>query len=295
MNVLIFGGNGQDGYYVSELCVKKELKPIIISRSRFSNQYVYGDVADYDRVVDLIKYYQPYYIFHFAANSTTQHDALFDNHNAISTGTLNILEASYKHSPSSKVFIAGSALQFKNSEEPISEDTPFLATSPYGISRIHAVYTARYYRSLGLPVYVGYLFHHESVLRKAHHISKKIALAVQRIAGGDEEYRIEIGDITVQKEWTFAGDVANAMLILMEQNDVFEAIIGSGLTFSIENWLEQCFRVIDKDWHKYVKITDGYSPEYKIIISNPTKINSLGWLPSVSFPNLAYMMINNIL
>jgi GDPmannose 4,6-dehydratase len=289
MKALIFGANGQDGYYLSQQCREQGIESIGISRS---GNYFQGDVSNYEQVEQLIKHYTPDYIFHLAANSTTLHDALFENHQTIATGTLNILEVIYKHSPKTKVFIAGSGLQFKNDGYPISEQTPFAATSPYAVARIQSVYAARYYRSLGLPVYVGYLFHHESSLRKSNHVSKKIVLAVQRIAAGSNEI-IELGDITVEKEWTFAGDVTRGILTFVKQDNVFEAVIGSGQAYSIENWLEQCFNIIGKNWHHHVKLLDKFTSEYKCLVSEPQLINSLGWVPLVQFPDLALMMIDN--
>jgi GDPmannose 4,6-dehydratase len=291
MKALIFGANGQDGYYLSQQCREQGIEPIGISRS---GDWIQGDVSNYEQVEQLILWHKPDYIFHLAANSTTRHDALFENHQTIATGTLNILEAIYKHNLKAKVFIAGSGLQFKNDGKPISEQTSFAATSPYAIARIQSVYAARYYRSLGLPVYVGYLFHHESSLRKSNHVSKKIVLAVQRIAAGSNEI-IELGDIGVEKEWTFAGDVVRGIVTLVEQDNIFEAVIGSGVTYSIENWLEQCFNFINRDWQDYVHILDEFSSEYKYLVSNPKIINSLGWFPIVSFSELALMMMNNII
>ena len=66
---------------------------------------------------------------------------------------------------------------------PIRETDEFEANSPYSVARIQSVYAARYFRSLGMKVYVGYLFHHESPLRKPLHVSQMIAIAVKRIAG----------------------------------------------------------------------------------------------------------------
>ncbi len=288
MNALIFGANGQDGYYLNELCKAKSISPIEVSRS---GTWICGDISCYEQVEQLIKKYLPTYVFHVAANSTTRHNVLFENHQTISTGTLNILEAVKIHCPDSKVFITGSGLQFENKGNPISEDDNFEANSAYSVARIQSVYAARYYRSLGLRVYIGYLFHHESPLRKPHHVSQMIALAVQRIAAGSSEV-IELGDISVKKEWTFAGDVAKGIFMLMEQNDVFEAVIGSGIAYSIENWLEQCFGIIGKDWHDRVQWRSGFTPEYKCLVSNPTTMENLGWFPSVELPELAVMMIN---
>ena len=287
MKALIFGANGQDGYYLQELCKLKSIAPFGVARS---GTVILGNVADYRQVEQLIKQYLPTYIFHLAANSTTRHDALFENHETISTGTLNILEAVKKYSPTSKVFITGSGLQFKNTGNPISENDEFEANSAYSVARIHSVYAARYYRSLGIRAYVGYLFHHESPQRKASHVAKMIALAAQRIAAGSNEI-LEIGDLAVCKEWTYAKDVMQGIMTLLDQDKIFEATVGSGLAYSIENWLEQCFTLIGKDWHDHVRLRPGFVSEYKQLVSNPKTINALGWHPSATFSELAKMMM----
>ena len=287
MNAIIFGANGQDGFYLNELCKAKGIKSIGLSRS---GDWIHADVSNYEQVEQLIKEYKPTYVFHLAAKSTTRHDALFENHAAISTGTLNILEAAYKHSPNSKVFITGSGVQFYNDGNPISEDTPFEASSTYAIARIQSVYAARYYRSLGIKAYVGYLFHHESPLRKPSHVSQKVVLAAKRIAEGSDE-KLQMGDISVEKEWTFAGDVAQGIMTLVEQENVFEAVIGSGKTYLIKDWIEVCFSLLGLDWTRYVEQTENFQTEYKRLVSNPALMHSLHWQPNIDLQQLAAMMI----
>jgi len=115
-------------FYLSQLLRQEGIDLVAVSRSAGGIQ---ADVADYAAVEQLIKTQRPDYVFHLAANSTTRHDALFENHATISTGTLNILESVKKHSPSAKVFISGSGLQFKNENKPIKETDPFEARDPY--------------------------------------------------------------------------------------------------------------------------------------------------------------------
>jgi GDPmannose 4,6-dehydratase len=288
MKAIIFGSSGQDGYYLRKACQQQNIEVIPVSRS----YDVIGDVANYTFVDNLVNKYRPDYIFHLAANSTTRHEALFDNHQTISTGTLNILEATRIHTPLSKVFITGSGVHFKNNGQPISERDEFEASSPYAVARIQSVYAARYYRTLGVKAYVGYLFHHESPLRRENHLSQKIAAAVSRIAQGSKE-TVEIGDISVEKEWTFAGDVVQGIWTLVSQDEIFEAAIGSGEYFSVRDWLETCFKVIDRDWEPHIRVQEGFTPEYKRLVSNSSTINSLGWMPKVSFGDLAKMMVLN--
>ena len=142
MKAIIFGINGQDGFYLNEHLLGKSYEIMGVSRSL--GKWIMGDIKDFDFVETLIKAKQPDIIFHLAANSTTRHDVLFENHETISTGSLNILESVYRHCPDCKVFLAGSAMQFRNDGLPISEQTPFQASSPYAVARIQSVDSARH-------------------------------------------------------------------------------------------------------------------------------------------------------
>ena len=122
-------------------------------------------------------------------------------------------------------------------------------------------------------------------------MAKKITEAVKRIANGSNE-KLEIGDISVIKEWTYAGDIVEGILTLVLQDNIYEANISSGIGHSIEEWLNVCFLSIDEKWQDHIKLKNDFSPEYKMLVSDPTIITSLGWSPKVSFEELAKMMIN---
>ena len=282
MKAIIFGANGQDGFYLTELLHNQQIEVNGINRRN-------GDVADWVFVENTIKTEKPNYIFHLAANSTTSHEALFDNHSAISTGTINILESVKRHSPETKVFLSGSAVQFENTGGAITENTPFAPLSPYAVSRIHSVYAARYYRSFGLKIYVGYFFNHDSPRRTEQHVNQKIAQAARRIANGSRE-KLELGDISVEKEFNFAGDAVRAVWILVNQTKITEAVVGSGTAHSIKEWLDLCFARFNLDWRDYVIIKENFTPEYRILVSNPALIKSLGWQPQFDIQDLARMM-----
>ncbi|MFT3946316.1 MAG: GDP-mannose 4,6-dehydratase [Agriterribacter sp.] len=289
MKALIFGANGQDGFYLADLLNRNNID--VISSSRKAGNVI-GDVSDIAFVKNIIEQNKPGYIFHLAANSTTRHDALYDNHLSIATGTLNVLESVKLYSPYSKVFISGSGLQFKNESLPIKETDPFEARDAYSISRIQSVYAARYYRRLGIQAYVGYFFNHDSPRRSPRHVSKMIAAAVKNIEHGSKEI-IEIGDLTVKKEWGYAGDIVEAAWTLVQQNDVVEAVLGTGEGYSIQDYIEVCFKLIKRDWQESVKPKPGFVAEYSQLVSNPETIFSLGWKPKTSFNDLAIMMLTN--
>ena len=290
MKSVIFGINGQDGIYLSSLL--KGIGYEIIGVSRTGRNSQNGDVCDFKYVTEIIRTNKPKYVFHLAANSSTRHEALFENHQTISTGTLNILESVYKFSPGTKVFLSGSGLQFVNNDAPISELDPFVADSPYSVARIQSVYAARYYRTLGLKVYVGYFFNHDSPYRSEKHVNQKIAQTVKRIANGSSE-KLSLYDPSVKKEFSFAGDIVNAVLTLIENDQVFETVIGSGIAYCIEDWVRICFEYYNLSWRDWVVQGTPLKREYDILVCDPKTIFSLGWRPKVDINDLAKLMIEN--
>ena len=287
MKAIIFGASGQDGHYLSALLKDKGYDVTGISRQENHGQV---DISNYNSVSNLVSQHKPEYIFHLAADSTTNHEALFQNHATIATGTINILEAVKINSLQTKVFISGSGLQFKNEGKPIKETDPFEAKDAYSVSRIQSVYAARYFRSLGIKVYTGYFFNHDSPLRTERHMTKKIAETAKRIAAGSNE-KLEIGDVNAIKEYAYAGDVVKGIWTLVNQDEITEANISSGKGYSIKEWLEQCFSLVNMRWQDHVIENPGFVSTYRQLVSDPSRIFSLGWKPELSFEELAKLMM----
>jgi GDPmannose 4,6-dehydratase len=162
----------------------------------------------------------------------------------------------------------------------------------YAVSRIHTTYAARYYRKLRLKVYIGYFFNHDSPLRSERHINKLITSTINRIAEGSTEM-LEIGSLSVKKEFGYAGDIVKAIWKLVNQDQEFEATIGTGEAYSIEQWVECCCRLKGLDWRQHVKQKQGFKPEYDILVSDPTIIFQLGWRPEVNMEGLAQLMLES--
>ena len=277
--VIIFGAGGQDWHYLTNLCQREGYEVIGIGRHEKRPRRL----ATYTDVSELMLTHQPAYVFHLAANSTTDHSAAEENHHTIGTGTFNILESVYKHSRKTRVFLAGSGLQI--SPWRIRESGVYVA------ARNYSKLLAQYYFGLGIKVFFGYFFHHESPLRKARHVSQIVATAARKAATG-EKFRLELGDLSVEKEWTFAGDMMEAVWTLVNQDKIMVADLGTGEAQSIEEWADECFAAVRLDWRDYITGKTGFVPEYGRLVANPRNIFSLGWRPKVSFGDLARMMVD---
>lgn len=289
-SAIIFGAGGQDGRYLSGLLRGRGVRTVEVARSPGAGTR--GDVRDRAFVEDTVRSTSPTYIFQLAANSTTSHDALFENHQTIATGALNVLEAAYRLAPQARVFIVGSGVQFVNVGKPIRETDEFEATNAYSVARIQSVYAARYYRTLGLEAYVGYLFHHDSPLRRGQYVSKQVIEGLERIKQGQGDV-LSIGNPTVSREWVFAEDVARGILTLIDQNSTFEAVVGSGEAHTISEWIEACAHEMGLDRRAFSVVDDPtFVSPFASLVSDPATIRGLGWEPRLGFQELAAKMVH---
>jgi GDPmannose 4,6-dehydratase len=290
MKALIFGINGQDGHFLSNICENRGIEVIGISRS--NGNWRQGSISDEAFVAQIIKSESPDFIFHLAANSTTRHEAILENYCTIVGGTMNILEATWKFSPATKVFIAGSGLQFENDGTPIKETNCLTHNTAYALTRNQSLQASRYYRSLGLRIYNGFLFHHESPLRKDTHLSKYTTDYIKKIAITNDVKPMSIGDISVRKEWGYAKDICEGIFTLIGQDSIFEATIGTGVGHTIKDWLEICFGCVNLNWRDYVvEKNEGFIAEYPVLISDNSTMQALGWHPTTTLKKLAELML----
>jgi len=279
-SAIITGSNGQDGQYLTDLLRHYQVNPVHVSSHSGVN------LADAAVVGDLVYSIKPDFIFHLAAKSTVHHSAARQNHHLFTNGTLNILEAVRSHAPECRVFLAGSAYQFKNEGRPIKETDPWDTRSVYCAARGYSNSLARAYRHMGLHVFFGYFFHHDSPRRHARHISQRIASAARE--GKD----VEIGNMDVVKEWTWAGDTVQAVWSLVNQDAVWEANIGTGIGHSIAEFASACYAAVGLNYLNYIRPRADFEPEYSRLTCDPSRIHSTGWRPLHDLNYLAEQMVS---
>ncbi len=291
MKAVILGAAGQDGPYLETLLRRQGCAVITTARHA---PHVILDVQNREAVFQLVREHKPDYLFQLAAASATRHELLFDHHNTIAGGALHVLEAIYRHAPHCKVFLPGSGLQFQNTGKPIGEQDPFEARDAYSLARIAAVHAARYYRSLGVKAYVGYFFNHDSPRRGGAHLNRRIINDIRAIREGKQN-TLEIGDPTIKKEFGLAAEIMEATWTLVQQDIVYEAVLGTGLAHSIQEWIDACLKLagLPADSAKYIRTVPGFQRPYEVLVSNPATINRLGWKVRTSLSELAALMWNS--
>jgi GDPmannose 4,6-dehydratase len=152
------------------------------------------------------------------------------------------------------------------------------------------------------------MFNHESPRRPLHFVSQKIAHAAAAASLGLTETseldergkpilsrgKLYLGDITVQRDFGYAGDFSEAMHLVTQSEIPSDFVIGTGQTHSIAEFCEAAFNVGGLDWKKYVSIDNSLLREMdsRYTRADASRIQSqLGWRPRVCFHALVRMMV----
>jgi GDPmannose 4,6-dehydratase len=217
-------------------------------------------------------------------------------------GVLNILEAIRVWAGESlgdvRFYQASSSEMFgKVQEVPQRETTLLWPRSPYGVAKVFGHYmTINYRESYGMHASSGILFNHESPRRGPEFVTRKISLAVARIARGLQD-ELVMGNTDAKRDWGFAGDYVDAMWRMLQQETADDYVVSTGETHSVEEFLELAFAAAGiSDWRKYVRQAPEFMrpAEVDLLIGDPAKARTqLGWEPKVTFPELVTMMVES--
>jgi GDPmannose 4,6-dehydratase len=326
---MISGITGQDGGYLAKFLLNKGYKVIGLYRrastNSFSRLIEHGildqiEMKDYDlleftNICRLLIKYQPDEFYNLAAQSfvATSFEEPIYTAQSDGIGVLYILEALRQFSPNTRLYQASTSEMFgKVKKIPQDEDTPFYPRSPYGVSKLMAHWMCVNYReSFGLFTCSGILFNHESPMRGAEFVTRKISIHFSNLYLGKTKNPVELGNLNSKRDWGFAGDYVEAMWMMLQHNKSDTYVIATGETHSIREFVEETGRHcgFEIEWRgndeneigidikskkTIVKVNpDFYRPaEVDLLIGNPKKaLDILGWKPKIGFNELCKMMI----
>jgi GDPmannose 4,6-dehydratase len=155
--------------------------------------------------------------------------------------------------------------------------------------------TINYRESYGMHASSGILFNHESPRRGPEFVTRKVSMAVARIALGLQD-KLAMGNLDARRDWGFAGDYVEAMHRMLQQPVADDYVVSTGETHSIRELLDVAFaRVGIDDWSRYVELDKRFlrPAEVDLLIGDASKARSvLGWEPTVPFEELVHMMVD---
>ena len=343
---LITGITGQDGAYLAEFLLKKgyevhglKRRSSLFNTDRIDHLYQdphadkrnfflhYGDMTDSSNLIRIVQEIQPDEVYNLAAMSHVK--VSFDTSeytaNADGIGTLRLLEAIRLLGMTEKTrFYQASTSELYGlvQEVPQSERTPFYPRSPYAVAKLYAYWiTVNYREAYNMYACNGILFNHESPVRGETFVTRKITMAVARIALGMQQ-KLYLGNLTAKRDWGHAKDYVRAMYLMLQQDKAEDFVIATGVTTMVKDFVQLAFAeagieieftgeglnekgtvvACHNNDHKIepgtvvVQVDPAYfrPTEVDLLLGDPTKANTkLGWQPEHDLASLVKDMIEN--
>lgn len=307
---LISGVSGQDGAYLASFLILKGYRVIGTSRNiksrDFDNLKKLGilnsvelislDPTNLNEILSLVKKVKPDEIYNLSGQSSVglSFEQPHGTMESIIMGTLNFLEAIRFVDNRIKFYNAGSSEMFGTSQERVSEKTNLSPKSPYAVAKAASYFeVANYREAYGLFAVTGILFNHESPFRGNNFVTKKIIQSAVRIGRGSKEV-LELGNISIKRDWGWAPEYMEAIWKMLQHNEPQDFIIASGVTHSLEYFLELAFKYFNLNWRDHVITKQGLRrpSDLDAIFADTSKAEKvLGWKASVSLEEIVIKMI----
>lgn len=276
-------------------------------------------MTDSSSLIRIIQELQPDEIYNLAAQSHVKVSFEVPEYTADTdaVGTLRLLEAVRMLGLGGKTRIyqaSTSELFGKVQEIPQRETTPFYPRSPYGCAKLYGFWITKNYReSYGMYAVNGILFNHESERRGETFVTRKVTLAVARIAAGLQD-KLYLGNLNARRDWGYARDYVECMWLMLQQDRPDDFVIATGDDHSVRDFTDLAFRRagITLRWEgegvdeKGIDIATGrvlveVDPKYfrpcevEQLLGDPTKARTvLGWNPrKTTFEQLVNIMVDH--
>ncbi|WP_298653454.1 GDP-mannose 4,6-dehydratase [uncultured Proteiniphilum sp.] len=339
---LITGITGQDGSFLAELLIEKgyEVHGIMRRSSSFNTARIehlyfdewvrdmhrdrlinlhYADMTDSSSLIRIIQAVKPDEIYNLAAQSHVKVSFDVPEYTAETdaVGTLRLLEAVriLGLEQKTRIYQASTSELFGLVQEvPQRETTPFYPRSPYGVAKLYGYWITKNYReSYNMFAVNGILFNHESERRGETFVTRKITIAVARIAQNEQD-KLYLGNLNASRDWGYAKDYVECMWLMLQHETPEDFVVATGEMHTVREFCTYAFAEagINLRWEgegvdeKGVDTVTGrvlveVDPKYfrpaevEQLLGDPTKARTLlGWNPrKTSFEELVRLMVRH--
>ncbi len=264
-----------------------------VSRNNFFLHY--GDTTDSANIIRIISETRPDEIYNLAAQSHVHISFQIPEYtwNADWLWTLRLLEAirinwlektcRFYQASTSELF---GGMDYNRPEKWYNEDSPMHPRSPYGVAKLYAMRITRNYKeSYWIYACNGILFNHESPIRWETFVTRKITMAVAKIALWLQE-KLYLWNLDAKRDWWHAKDYIEAMWLMLQQEQPEDYVIATWQSNTVRdfvNWsfeeiwleLEWKWTWIDEKWYdkKTWKCIVEVDPRY----FRPAEVDFLLW------------------
>ena len=129
-------------------------------------------------------------------------------------GTHHLLDAARTIGLTSPILITGSALVYRPSTEPLTEDAPLGPRTPYGVSKLAQEIVAR---DSGLTVLLARPFNHAGPRQDTSYVTSAFARQLAEVEAGRIEPVLRVGNLESKRDITDVRDTVRAYRALVDR------------------------------------------------------------------------------
>lgn len=309
---LICGVSGQDGSYLAQFLLAKEYEVWGTARdaqvASFDNLKTLGIrdsvkplsmvQTDFRSVLNSLIRSDPDEIYFLSGQTSVglSFEQPAETMESVSLGVLNLLEAIRFVGKPIKVYHASSSESFGDvGAQRANEETPFRPRSPYGVAKASAHWlVANYREAYGLFACNGILFNHESPLRPARFVTKKIVSTACRIASGAQE-KLTLGRLDIVRDWGWAPEYVEVMWRMLQTEVADDYVIATGHSCPLAEFVSLAFESVGLDWQDFVISDPSLVRPLDITHSagDPAKANrALGWTATTQIRDVVSNLVS---
>lgn len=289
MKVLVTGGAGFIGSHTVDKLIAQGAKVLVVDNLSTGKEENLNPAAEFvrldvitEQLSQVFARFSPEYVIHLAAQvsvARSTEDPILDSMTNI-VGAVNVLETCRRFGVKKVVYSSSAAVYGNPDEIVVSETTPTVPASFYGVSKLTPEsYFKVFYNLYGLKY---------TVLRYANIYGPRqdalgeggvISIFATRILAGQAPAIFGDGEQT--RDFVYVGDIADANIKALTRGDLMTLNVGTGNRTSVN----QLFAIMKE-------ITgSGVSPQYSearlgdvrhSCMDNRKIIENLNWRPQVS-------------
>lgn len=305
---LITGASGQDGTILSRMLTREgvDVVGLVKPGTDFAHLVRYApeiriiesDLEDSTSLTQIAIDSAPDFIYNLggftAPGDSWDHQ---EEVRRINVGAVEALLSAMRKLPKqARMFQASSALVFEGVDRsPQTEAMETGPKSPYAKSKADAMALVREARENdGLFAVSGVFYNHESPLRGPNFVTRKISMAVAKIAAGKQQV-LELGDIEVARDWGWAPDYVNAAKLMLEADQPNDYLLATGISHRLSYFITKAFQAAGiTDWADLVVSTSDNARQADtnmLVGESKAAYTQLGWRHTVDFDSMAKRMV----
>ncbi|MDG5469505.1 UDP-glucose 4-epimerase GalE [Deltaproteobacteria bacterium IMCC39524] len=309
-NILVTGGAGYIGSHTCKVLAESGYRPVVYDNLVAGHEWAVkwgpleiGDIADRDRLDEVIEKYQPSAVLHFAAfayvGESVENPGKYYRNNV--ADTLTLLETMSDHDIDKLVFSSTCATYGEPLQVPIAEDHSQNPINPYGMSKlmvekmIKDCGSAYGLRSITLRYFNAAGADPDGDIGEDHNPETHLIPILLDVAAGKRLHVTVFGedyptyDGTCIRDYIHVTDLGQAHVVALQELERLETLrvtcsparaynLGNGQGFSVKEVIEAVGEVTGKTIP--VQIGERRPGDPPILVGDATRIcQELNWQP----------------